>query len=376
MLQQLAQSACVIGTAIGVAIGAPAVQAQLVVTGGSIAFQGTQIYVPNINNSNLGAIIYNGSGAVVVRTSGISINDNVLLRGGILPTLNTCACTTPQVGDMGKWLPTLSFVAYSQTGEPTVFRNIPAELNFRVDSLVPTGFDSSINRYESFPFLLTQTGRAVNASSFGGVQRTTPVVFVEFGQSPSSSLQSIGISNVTPGINYPSDIKATITGGIVSAPLANSFSGINNPPPNTGAPNKGDNGSFFISASTYVGAFNSVTTIVSVYGPGSGSNQADVTDDTVTDRDPGRDDGDQGGDDDEDTIFVDKGTNTRYVVVGVPSRVFPGMIGVEGIRETKRTARKPDVAPVPVSQTSQLPTVASEIAASETVSETGAIAVK
>lgn len=330
MLKQLTQATVIASVAGGLAI-APIANAQLVVTGGNISFRGTQIYVPNVN-SNLGTVIYNGAASpIVVRTSGISINDNVILRGQILPILSTCPCTQPAVGDTGSWMPTLTFVAYSSSGEPTLFRNIPAELNFRVDGLQPTGAASAINRFESFPALLTQSGTAVNASSFGGVQRTTPVVVVEFGQTPSASLQSFGVASVTPGINYPGDINATITSGIVNAPLANSFTSLNNSPSGgSGAGNNGNNGSLFVSASTYVGAFDSVTSIVSVYGAGS----------TLTDDNTNlEDDEDNRGDDDEDedTIFVDENKGERYVVVGLSSRVFPGLIGVEVIKEEPRT---------------------------------------
>ncbi|MDX2228432.1 MAG: hypothetical protein NW220_02250 [Leptolyngbyaceae cyanobacterium bins.349] len=381
MLTKLVHSVAVVGGCAIAAIVAPA-QAQLVVTGGTINFQGTQIYVPNVD-SRLRAVIYNGSASVLVRTPNISINDNVLLRGGILPTLNTCACDIPRVGDTGTWLPTLNFVAFSNTGEPTVFRNIPAELNFRVDSLQPTGPAAPINRFESPLVLLTETGSAVNASSFGGVARTTPVVVVEFGQFPSTQLQAFGIANVTPGINYPGNINATITDGTVSAPLANSFSAT--PPPATGAANNGNNGSFVVTSSTFVGAFNSVTSIVSVYGPTPGAAPDGNTrpEDTPQERprpDEGRrprpDEGEQNGerddDDDDETIFVDRNRGTRVVIVGLPSRVFPGLIGIESIRETPRTAQQPADSRVLSDRPSQQPPALLET----TLSETAAIEAK
>ncbi len=336
MLRRWVQSALFVGIAGGLAI-APSSKAiaQIPVTGGTLSFKGSQIYVPNVN-SNLGSVIYDGTAGVLVRTSAIpSINSTVLLRSGILPTLSTCPCSTPQVGDTGTWLPTLTFVGRSSAGEPTLFSNIPAQVNFTVTGLTPTGVDTAINRFESFPVLLTQTGAAVNASSFGGVQRITPVVFVEFGQTPSSSLVNFGIASVTPGVNYPGDIAATITSGTISAPLANSFGGVNASPPGSGASNNGSNGSFTVVSSTSVGAFNSVTSIFSVYGsnsnPPDSSNQND--DSTTRESDSDSNSGDTNEfEDDRETIFVDRTTKTRYVVVGLPSRVFPGVIGVEAVK--------------------------------------------
>ncbi|MEX0271093.1 hypothetical protein AB3R30_18310 [Leptolyngbyaceae cyanobacterium UHCC 1019] len=334
MLRRLVQSALFVGIVGGLAIAPSSkVNAQIAVTGGTISFKGSQIYVPDIN-SNLGAVIYNGTAGVLVRTSAIpSINNTVLLRGGILPTLNTCPCSAPQVSDTGTWLTTLTFVGRSSAGEPTLFANIPAELNFTVTGLAPTGIETAIDRFESFPVLLTETGVAVNASSFGGVQRTTPVVFVEFGDIPSSSLVNFGIASVTPGVNYPADIAATITSGTISAPLANSFGGVNSSPPGSSASNNGSNGSFTVVSSTSVGAFNSVTSIYSVYGPSrskpDSSNQND--DAKIGESDSNSDDKNEFKDDRE-TIFVDRNTKTRYVVVGLPSRVFPGVIGVETVK--------------------------------------------
>ena len=73
-------------------------------------------------------------------------------------------------------------------GEPTLFRNIPATLDFRIDGLTPTGLTTDINHYESPVVLLTETGVAVNSSSFGGVARVTPVRVVDYGQTAPSSL--------------------------------------------------------------------------------------------------------------------------------------------------------------------------------------------
>lgn len=343
MFKRVIQSAWVFGVAGGLAIVLPpTVQAQVTVTGGNLTFQGTQIYVPN--SAGVNSVIYNGSAGVVVNTSAIpSINNTVLLRGQILPVLNTAPGAVPKVGDTGTWLPTLTFVGRSSTGEPTLFTNIPAELNFTVTGLTPTGASAAINRFASFPFLLSQTGRAVNASSFGGVERITPVVFVEFGQTPSPFLNNIGVASVTPGTNYPGDVNANITGGTLSVPLVNSIGGLNSSPPGNGASNNGSNGSFTVTAATYIGAFNSVTSVYSVYGPtvgtsGDGSTPGSPSSTpgsgSTSGSTPGSTTGTSGnGKEDDDTIFVDPGTKTRVVVVGLPSRVFPGVIGVEVIRD-------------------------------------------
>jgi hypothetical protein len=342
MINQLAASAF-LASGFAIAAIAPAF-AQIAVTGGTINFQGTQIYVPNTTATDLPTTVYNGSAAVLVRTPNIAINDNVLLRNNILPTLNTCACAVPRVGDLGRWQPTLSFVAYSPTGEPTFFRNIPATLDFRVDALTPTGLATDINRFESPVVLLTQTGTAANASSFGGVSRVTPVRIVEFGRIPSTSLQGLGIANVTPGTNYPGDIRATITGGIVSAPLANSFSAT--PPPATGGGNNGNNGSFTVTAATYIEGFNSVTSVFSVYGLAGAGPTETQPDTRPEDRGETRPENSQEEqkrekerEDDGETVFVDREGGRRIILVGLPSRVFPGMIGVEVIAEPRRTAQ-------------------------------------
>ncbi len=336
MLNRMVQSALLVGVMGGCAIALPA-QAQVTVTGGSINFQGTQIYVPT--SAGVNSVIYNGSGRVVVNTAAVpSINNTILVNGGIIPSLSTAPGTVPAVNDTGKWLTTLTFLGRSSSGEPTLFANIPAQLNFTITGLTPTGASAAINRFASYPFLFSQSGVAVNASSFGGVQRITPVVLVDFGQTPSAALTSIGVASTTPGTNYPGDINANITGGSISTPLSNSIGAVNSSSSGNGASNNGSNGSFTVTAATYIGEFNSVTSIFSVYGPTAGSStppnpDAPTPTQPRPDDKPGKDDKTGKGDkQDDDTIFIDRTSNVRVVVVGLPSRVFPGVIGIEVIR--------------------------------------------
>jgi hypothetical protein len=352
-----------LGGSLAIASAIPA-HAQVVVTGGNASFQGTQIFVPDVN-SRLGTVVYNGSARTLIRTSQGPIDVNLLVNNGILPTLNTSPEAVPKIGDTGRWLPTVNFVGLSAAGEPTFFLNIPADISFKIDSITPTGAATDINRYQSVPVLLTQTGVGVNASSFGGVQRTTPVVFVGFGTSVPSNLSGLPIDRVTPGVNYPGDFTAGITGGTVSVPLTASFGTFSNPTLDQNKIakiNSGSDGSLFFSASTSITSFGSssyTTTMVAVssiyenivpFGNDGGGGTPDKPGDATKQGESKQGESNKNDDDDDDDAdFVDN-NNDRYIVIGVPSRVFPGLVGIEKIkRKSTKQASLPTTAPVQVS---------------------------
>lgn len=348
------QSALVTGLLTTGFVGAIAAntQAQVVVTGGNLTFQGTQVFVPTSGST---ADVYNGRATAVLQTRPIvtvrqgGVKVQGLVNNNILPQLNIQGGGQPAVGNTGRWLPTVTFVGQSPSGQPTLYLNIPADLSFQVDSLQSQGTAAAINKYETEPLLLRQTGVSVNASSVGGVQRLTPVVLVDFGTSVPSNLSGYQIAKTTPGQSFPTDFTATITEGQLSTPTnafdssSNGSSGSNN-----GSSNSGNDGSTFNAGTTYITAFSSdgsyTTTVYTLYSP---TLDREVQVRETDDDDDGDDDNGNNGNGnnnrnrtnnrnrrDREVQLVDRTTNRTYVIVGLPSRVFPGLIGLQPVSDS------------------------------------------
>lgn len=353
------QSALVTGLLTTGCLGAIAAntQAQVVVTGGNLTFQGTQVFVPTSGNT---ADVYNGRATALLQTRPIvtvqqgGVKVQGLVNNTILPQLNIQGGGQPAVGNTGRWLPTVTFVGQSPSGQPTLYLNIPADLSFQVNSLQSQGTAAAINKYETEPLLLRQTGVSVNASSVRGVQRLTPVVLVDFGTSVPSNLSGYQIAKTIPGQSFPTDFTATITEGQLSTPTntfdssSNGSSGSNN-----GSPNSGNDGSTFNSGTTYIAVFStdggSTTTVYTLYSP-TLDREVQVRETDDGDDDNGNDDNgnnnngnnngnNRGGNNnrnrrDREVQVVDPATNRTYVIVGLPSRVFPGLIGLQPVSDS------------------------------------------
>ena len=341
MLKRLTCSGLGLGLAGSLAIVASApAQADVVVTGGSINFQGAKIFVPTSTGQ---ADIYNGSAAAQIVTTPVIVQQGALrvqglVNNNILPQLNTTPGAVPAVGSTGQWQPTVSFVGLSASGEPTLFLNLPTNLNFQVNSLTP-GVSSPISRYETQPFVLSQTGVGVNASSFGGVERLTPVVLVDYSSSPLTSISGAAVNSsaTRPGASYsPTAFTAAITGGTITTPAGFTFgspgsSSSSSIGSTSTSPNSGNNGSTFSTSATFIRPFalNTTTIVFITYSP---TLDRPVQVQAGNNSQSGSNEGDR-------VTYTDTQTNQSYTPVGLPSRVFPGLIGLQQVDSRQSTTR-------------------------------------
>lgn len=225
---------------LAIATTSPAM-AQVRVQGGSIIFTDVQIYVPDAPRNNPvspndpRAVVYESTipdGGVIIRTEQGDLPTNLLFRRSTLPTLDTTPNTQPVVGDTGNVLGTVTFRGFSAAGEPTLFTNIPTNLDFRVSRIVGPTLTGALNEHQTDLFLLTETGFTTSPSSVGVVQRNTPVVLVQY--NPGAPTDQVVLNNnvpasayiyTTPGKQYDAPMMTVeLTDGTLDIPTPPGFS--------------------------------------------------------------------------------------------------------------------------------------------------------
>ena len=347
------KSACFALSFVGLAgsiafLATPSVQAQdtVDITGGSGTLDGGTIFVPGAGDSN--TLIYESTlpdGTLVIQTNQGNIPAPIIFKEGTVPTLNTtsgsCNCAVPAVGDTGKVDGNVSFRAFDANGQPALFVGVPASLEFSVTSLTPTGPNFNSTRFSTPPdFVLTTTGSA--STSGGSVQTSSAIdnVFI-FQIQPQGSEKTdqevLGINvpaaeftETVDGISYPADLDFDLTGGFVTIPAQIGFSP-------TGSSNSGGSGgnnpdtNFVSSNTTFIPVFQG--------DDGATLNNVIYTEYTPTSNRPIP----QGSDDTGSGTVYQMGDN-YYVTVGLPSRVFPGLIGVT---PTQTPSASPNQPPLP-----------------------------
>ncbi len=213
---------CVVGLASSWVMAiAPAVQAQVHILDGSMIFENARIFV----GDNGETYIWNGSvNPLIIRTSQGGVELNMLVQG-ILPRLHTPAGHVPSPGDTGEWLTQLTFRGFTALGDPALFVDIPATLQFEVNAtdLISEG---DYEHYATAPITRTQSGYVLIESSQTIIPTEDRTVtepdrlFI----SPLATTPGAPYNFVTMGENYSGTISTTLTGGILDIPDPPGFS--------------------------------------------------------------------------------------------------------------------------------------------------------
>jgi hypothetical protein len=337
-----------------VAMAAP-VQAQIQVTGGTGFVEGAKIFVPSVGRTSDGqtdtrAMVYQGNfreNGLLIQTDRGNIpgenNGNVIFRASVFPTFDNIVDRVPDFTDKGSVLGTLSFRGYSATGERTLFTGIPTKLEFTLTGGSQTPFSQATptTEYRTTGFLLTETGTATSPSSFAVVQRNTPIVFVQYqpgsnqcgcGATPPTDRQVSNLTvpasayNITrSGLTYEGTLGLTLTGGTVDIPTPPGYSPTSNGSNSTSTATNNTDLSDSTNA-TFIKFFDYTTNEYqtqgfTIYQPTSS------TDPTT----PEQPNSNNQSTSDQEPVYIDTRTNILVVVVGLPSRVFPGLIGLQPV---------------------------------------------
>lgn len=213
-----------------VAIASPTL-AQIPVTGGFADFRDAQIFVPRPGSADPRTVVFTNTEPrrFLIRTTQGNIPLNAIFETTTLPTLSTLPGTLPGIGDRGNISGTLTFRGFTNSGEPGIYSNIPTELNFIITSGNFTSpFIQRYTKYQTAPVTLTETGTVATTSSFTRTTRTRPVVLVQFQPGfsrPESRIvlntfvpSRAYLNTIIPGVSYRTNFDTTLTGGFVSIP--------------------------------------------------------------------------------------------------------------------------------------------------------------
>ncbi|MGD2180925.1 hypothetical protein [Lusitaniella coriacea] len=209
--------------------------AQVSVTGGTAVFNNSRIFVPDSGNVNPLTEVYDGStpDRILIRTSQGNIPLNAIFRTSVLPSLNVPPGGTPQVGNTGTVLGTLTFRGFTASGEPGFFNNIPTELNFQITSGNFSG-SQRFTKYQTRPFSLTDIGAVSTQTTSATTARTTGVVAVQFQPGRNrpqaqpfgnSIVPAFFYNTAIPGNSFSANFTAHLRSGNIQIPNPPGFNG-------------------------------------------------------------------------------------------------------------------------------------------------------
>ncbi|WP_346290084.1 hypothetical protein [Sphaerothrix gracilis] len=193
-----------------IAVSMPVAQAQLQVTGGGATINDAQVFQPDTGDrvdaanpttvigTDNRSVIYEGEflpSSILIETNQGPIPSTAIFRPTTFPVFDT-SVTNPgsplnvsNIADgtrSGEFQGTLSFRSLNATGGASFF-NIPTTLNFSVTAATGGTELGAVTEYRAENFILQETGVATSGSSFGVVQRRTPVDLVQYANGDLSS---------------------------------------------------------------------------------------------------------------------------------------------------------------------------------------------
>ncbi len=200
---------------------APTAQAQVPILDGSMIIDNARIFV----GDNGETYIWDGTvDPLIIRTSQGGIELNMLVEG-ILPRLNTPAGAVPAAGDTGTWLTQLTFRGFTASGDPALFVDIPATLQFEVNA-TDLFSDGDYEHYATDPIARTQSGYVLIEPSQTVIpteSRTLDEPDRLFIASPATA-PGAPYSFVSTGQNYSGTLSTILTGGTLAIPDPPGFS--------------------------------------------------------------------------------------------------------------------------------------------------------
>jgi hypothetical protein len=288
------------------------------------------------------------------------------------PTIANAVNRPPVVGDRFQIDGTLTFrIPRMEGGMGVSLNRVPATLDVALTGV--TGFNNPtpIREYLARDFVFTEVGVVESSSTTVAVQRDTPVDVPQYVTSGGPQTITVAGTKVRArefteyrdGLSATGDVKFDVTGGTVGTTNTMVFENGPTPPPTTPPI---VNAPIFIDPVIRIpGLVLAPPAPVPVPVPddrhwttgGRGDHVIQVTDRRVEHPTLGQDIGvgfDTGYTrDGRDTrcncqgevVWVDHKDNTVYVPIGIPSRVFPGMTGMErrkAVGAASRNGNRPE----------------------------------
>ncbi len=349
----------------------PALAQQVPITGGSGRFVGARFMSPTTGTvfdratdrptgtDNRGTL-YGGTDvqSAIIRTQLGDIPTNARIETTINPQVNNAFNRPVVVGDRTEIPVRISFRLQSPNGGSVFFNRLPARLNATFTE-VPTATGTAIREYISPNYLFTEVGRVSAADTTAVVQRETAVNVVQYTtgtpQDTTIANRAIPAADFTQyreGTTYTGNYKFDITGGNAGSINTTFFTNAqgSQPTPTGGTPPTAPlisdskvnyvilrpeplpttppkpNNDYKVYGTTVV-----YISTQKIDNPVLG-NDIRVAYNTGYDDKGSRSNCKCQG----DVVFIDQ-QNKLYVPVGVPSRVFPGMMGMRQITPPKQT---------------------------------------
>ncbi|NJM48102.1 MAG: hypothetical protein HC860_19600 [Alkalinema sp. RU_4_3] len=344
----------------------PALAQQVPITGGSGRFGGARFMSPTTGaiidrccnqptgtTDNRGTFYQNNNvQSAIIRTQLGNIPTNARIETTINPALNNAFNRPVAVGDRTEIPVRLSFRLPSANGGSVFFNRLPARINATFTE-VPTATGTPIREYISPNYLFTEVGRVNAPGATAVVRRETDVNVVQYTNGEPKDITVVNrtipaadFTQYREGTSYTGDYKFDITGGnagsidttIFTNAQGNQPTPAGGPPipstknpkvhfivlkpeakPTTEKPTTDPNYQVFGTTVVYVSPQTIDTPVL--------GNDVKVAYNTGYDDKGSRSNCKCQG----DVVLIDQQRNL-YVPVGVPSRIFPGLMGMQQIK--------------------------------------------
>ncbi len=333
---------------------APAVEAQLPVIAGGGSINDAQVFVPSsgvirdypsgtaTGGTDVRSLIYQRNfNGVLIQTDRGDLPNNLLFQAIKSPVIDGNSINNPPtVGSTSTIEGQISFRTFSPQGEPIFFNQVPSTINVRFTQVPSATITVPTREFSARNFVLTERGIAADARGISVVTRESGVDFQQYrfdGSEPTDQTQlnlnipAIAYNQFRDGYTLKGDFGFDIMGGTIGNGIVqtvalpnptNRSSGGNANPGNPASPNS----SRFINQGTSMIYLIPVL----VYQPGL-DREVQLAFDTGKTFD-----GLPSGNEDA-IVYVDQQNRKTYIAVGLQSRVFPSLVGLEQVSEINKT---------------------------------------
>jgi hypothetical protein len=323
----------------------PAVQAQLRVTDGIGKVNNAEVFVPNsgvlrnypsgteTGSTDARGLIYrSNSNGILIQTS----QGSLLFRpdkGAVID--GDSVNNPPSIGSTARIDGGVSLRAVSPKGEPIFYNQVPSTIDVRftqVPNLTPV---VPTREFRTRDVIQTDQGLVSTPTSISVVTRKSPVDFLQYRTDASGPTDNIGFNTMVPASAYnqfrdgyvlKGDLAFDITSGTVGKGTVQTFALLNT----TNGASEGATNSFnpiSTNSTRFINQGTSTFYLVSVlvYQPGLDREvQLAVNTGKTLDGLPS---GNKG-----EIVYVDQKNRKTYIAVGLQSRIFPSLVGLEQIK--------------------------------------------
>jgi hypothetical protein len=362
----------------------PVFAQQVPIVGGSGRFEGARFMSPTTGiildratnqptggTDNRGTFYRNPDvQSAFIRTQLGNIPTNARIETTINPAVNNAFNRPVVVGDRTEIPVRLSFRIPSANGGSVFFNRLPATLNATFTE-VPTAVGSPIREYISPNYVFTEVGRVNAPGATAVVRRETDVNVVQYTNGEPRDITVVNrtipggdFTQFREGTSYTGDYKFDITGGsagsidtsfFINSPGTQPTAAAGSPPTAPLVSDPKVHYVIFRPTATLPTTPPQATTQYQVYGSTVIYVSEQKIDHPVLGNDIKvayntgyNDKGDRSNCKCQGQVVLVDGQRNVYIPVGVPSRVFPGLMGMQQIKNPNPEppqSPKPDAKP-------------------------------